>query len=462
MSLLKRFRKSEKETKQNEPKAQKEQKEQKEQKTCSRPEPEEIAKVKSYMLGIPLSEDDIIDPQAVVERLKNAEGIDLRTELFEDGKIVIQAGCLGDVYTMEVWPEQFTVPEFYRVQHIFPDMDFEALKTANCVLVTAMEFDDDPQASYHAQLKILDAMLPDKLGVLDDSAEKILSPMWVSLAASSDIHPSPNYIYTVQAVGGEDGQVWLHTHGLNRCGMPELEIIDSNSETYQSHYHIISNAASRLLEEEVPAPKAPLYLGRLSDSVDLVITLVPWEEAVTKYDDKLLGGRNDRENGHNGNTSCIFLYPNEEYFKKGDYRPVMMYDDILADNPLYWLSSSETARMKALAAERLPYMKRAWEDGNVKILIKVGLQVDEAYRTEYNDKEHIWFELLKLCDDGAHFEAQLTQEPYYVDGLHEGSVGEYGFDEITDWLIFAPEFRISPDDVYLIEAFPTSYNNALN
>lgn len=466
MSLLDRFKKSEKKKSQKENSAKPEAAPQAASKTSDQtvkaPQEGEPQKARSYMLAIPLNEEDIMDPEKVLGRLSASEGIQLRTGFFEDGKIVVQADCLGDTYTLQAWPESFSVPEFYRVQHIFPDMDFEALKAAETVLVTSMEFGEDPQASYHAQLKLLDIMVPDKLGVLDDSSEKILSPMWVSLAASSDIHPSPNYIFTVQAVGGEDGKVWLHTHGLNRCGIPELEIIDSNSEVYQSHYHIIANVASRILEEGAPAPKQPLFLGRLSDTVDLVITLVPWQEAVTKYDKKLLGGKEDRKQGHDGNSCCIFLYPSEEHYKKGDYRPVMMYDEILADNPLYYLTNQETARMKALAAERISYMKRAWEAGNVQILIKVGLQVDEKYRSEYNDKEHIWFELLELCPGGASFRGRLTQPPYFVDDLHEGDEREYEFDQITDWLIFAPEYRISPDDVYLMEAFPTSYNDALN
>ena len=442
------------------------------------PPGQEPVRERSFMLGIPLREADITDPKQVIARLQAVEDIGLRTSFLEDGKIHIQADCLGDTWMMEVWATDFTVPDFYRTQHSFPDVVFEGLKMAEAALVTSMEFGEDPLASYHAQLKLLDAMLPDKLAVLDDSSEKILSPMWVSLAASSDIHPSPNYIFTVQAVGGgedQDGQVWLHTHGLARCGIPDLEIIDSRTGTYNDHYHIIASAASRLLESDAVKPKQPMFLGRLSEDVDLVITLVPWEEAVTHYKEDLLGGKADRKESHNGNTCCIFLYPDEEHFKRGEYRPVSIYDDLLADNPLYMLSNRETARMKALAAERLSYVKRAWEEGlgnasggaesgkgkaDLVVLVKIGLQVDEKYRSEDNEKEHIWFQLTRLDEDG--FEAQLTQEPYYIEGLHEGHIGRYTFDQITDWIIFAPEYRISPDDVYLMEAFPESYNDALN
>lgn len=417
-------------------------------------------KERSFMLGIPLNEEDITDPDLVVERLKAAEGIQVRTDLLEDGKIMIQADCLGDTYMMEVWAEEFAIPEFYRVQHFFPDVDFEAIRTAKVALVTSMEFGDDPLASYHAQLKFIEAMLPDKLAVLDESSEKLLSPLWVTLAANSHIHPSPNYIFTVQAVGGDQEQVWLHTHGLNRCGIPELEILDANTENYQSQYHAIVNAASRLLEMEMPEPKEPLYLGRLSETVDLVVTFVPWEEAVEAYAPDKLGGKLDRRESHNGNSCVIYIYPTYEDYENKNYQSLSLFDEILAENPLYWLSNQETDRMKALALERVEYMKKAFADKDNQILVKVGLVVDPEHRSEENEKEHIWFELLSINDTG--FQASLTQEPYFIEGLHEGAIRDCAYEEITDWLIFAPQARISPDDVYLLEGMPTRFNDELN
>ena len=36
----------------------------------------------------------------------------------------------------------------------------------------------------------------------------------------------------------------------------------------------------------------------------------------------------------------------------------------------------------------------------------------------------------------------------HIKDLHEGFVGEYGPEDVTDWLIYTPGGRISPDDVY--------------
>ena len=62
--------------------------------------------------------------------------------------------------------------------------------------------------------------------------------------------------------------------------------------------------------------------------------------------------------------------------------------------------------------------------------------------------EHIWFELKEKHQDT--FTAELTQEPYYVKDLHEGAVMTFPYGQITDWIIFTPEGRVTPDDVYLL------------
>ena len=85
------------------------------------------------------------------------------------------------------------------------------------------------------------------------------------------------------------------------------------------------------------------------------------------------------------------------------------------------------------ALERLPYFKAAFQDSQNKLLGKIGLLIDEEYRTEDNCREHIWFEILDI--QGDRFKARLTQEPYYVSGVHEGYECEFGPEDLTDWLI---------------------------
>ena len=70
--------------------------------------------------------------------------------------------------------------------------------------------------------------------------------------------------------------MWLHTHGLNRCGLYELEILKSDKENYNNHYYLISTLASHLLDKDdrTPEPGAGVYIGMLNDRLPIVATYV--------------------------------------------------------------------------------------------------------------------------------------------------------------------------------------------
>lgn len=405
-------------------------------------------KTKSCMIAIPKCEEDLRDIEGIMNRISNDATIKLLAHDFHEGmKLTLEVNEAE--YTVIMAPVDIELSQMYRIQHFFPDIDIDTIQKAELGLVVDMEFGEDALASYHDQLKIMNALMPDAVAILDASSEKILSGKWVKLAAESKVPPAPRYLYTVQAVSGDDDCVWLHSHGLNRCGIPELEVLNSTIDTYQSHYNIIETMAGRLLELEEPLEMGePLYLARVTEDIPMFVTLVPWQEAVEHYPDDMLGGKCDREDDHNENTCGIFVFASPEDIENGEYSPVSIFDEFLQDNPLYMISNKETDRMRNLAAERLNYMLEAAKNDENTIILKIGLEVDEEFRKDGNDWEHIWFELLEV-EDGA-VRCRLTQEPYFVKNMHEGSEGTYTFDRITDWLIFTKERRITPDDVYIM------------
>ena len=402
------------------------------------------------MLAVPADADILDDLPQMIKRVKMAQDFQILFSDVEDGILMLDVYYREEKYRVQVYPMEFSLPSFYRCQHIFPDVDVDRLESAGLGLAVVMNFGSDPLESYHLQLKLCNALIPELLAVIDDSSEKILSGYWVALAAASMVPPAPRYVFTAQAVAGEDETVWLHTHGLNRCGLTELEVLNSTKETYQEHYNVMETLAKRLLEAgESPEPGEPLYLARLSENTAVVATLVPWRRALKICGDDILGGLADRQEGHNGNTSAIFVYPSPDDYENKNYAPLSVYDDILANNPVYLFSLAETERMKALASERVSYLYRGFSDKRNHVLVKLGLTIDEEYRTEDNNKEHIWFELLGR--EEGQLNVRLTQEPYYIKDLHEGDEGKYPVSDMTDWIIYTPDGIITPDDVYIMD-----------
>ena len=156
-----------------------------------------------------------------------------------------------------------------------------------------------------------------------------------------------------------------------------------------------------------------------------------------------------KEHLQNLNTQIMELEQSPDDMDNKKYSHLSVYDNLLDKNPMFMFTNEETDRLRTLALERVSYMKKAFENGAKAVLLKVGLKVDEEHRTETNQREHIWFELKSVAEDT--FTAKLTQEPYMVSGMHEGDMGTYPYEDITDWLIFTEENRISPDDIYLLE-----------
>lgn len=405
-------------------------------------------KTESCMIAIPKCKEDLKDIEGIMNRISSDSEIKLLAQEYDEGmKLTLEVNEAE--YTVLMAPADIELSQMYRIQHFFPDIDIDTVQKAGYGLEVDMEFGEDSLASYHAQLKIVTALMPDAVAILDASSEKILSGKWAKLAAESKVPPAPRYIYTVQAVSDEEDRVWLHSHGLNRCGIPELEILNSTKDTYQSHYNIIETMAGRLFELEEPLEMGePFYLARVTEEIPMFTTIVPWQEAVEHYPEDMLGGKLDREKSHNEDTCGIFVYASPEDLENRKYSPVSVFDEFLQDNPMYMISNKETDRMRNLAAERMNYMLDAAKNEENVIILKIGLEMDEEFREDDTELEHIWFELLEVKDGKVR--CKLTQEPYFVKNMHEGSEGIYTLDKITDWLIYTKERRISPDDVYLM------------
>lgn len=411
-------------------------------------QPKKLDREISYMIAVPENEEDLESFERLVERLGKSKRIKLEdSKTGDDLRLKIAVDDFE--YIAIITKVSLKIPEMFSVQHFFRDIDVEEIQRRQEGLMVEMLFNDYIPESYHNQLKLISEMLDGCLAVLDVSSEKILSGRWVELAAQSNVPPSPRYIFTVQAVSNETDDIWLHSHGLARCGLPELEILNSSKNTCNDHYNIIETMAKRMIERTEPLKeKEPIYIAMVTNDIPLMATMVNWKEALKKYPSGIIGSMTERKDGHNTNTNAIFCYLSPEDMKKKKYSKVSVLDEYLTENPIFMLSNQETERMKSLAAERMEYMLKMFGRENITILVKVGLEVDDEFKEEGNTFEHIWFVLKEKHDDT--FTAELTQEPYYVKSLHEGIIMDISYNQITDWIIFSQDGKVTPDDVYLL------------
>lgn len=413
--------------------------------------PLEYWEEKSYMMAIP--RDGSSDPpEGMFERIAAIKGLTLKAKSLpvreQPGRVIFDYD--GEEYEAGYFVGGFQWSEMLGMgSYFFSEEELEGLKKAEKGLTLFMDFHEDCKKSFHLQLKLLVAAVPELLGIVDESAEKMISAKWAAMAAASSVPPGPEDIYIVQAVSDKRGEVWLHTHGLCRCGITELEILQSDHENYNNHYQLLSAFASFLMDKGrtfVPG-KSSQYIGVLTNGQPIVATCVPWTAAIKEYKKLILGGANDRQNGHNSKTSPIFLYQSEEDEAAGKLSKVSEYNLAWGDNPMFFISNEETARMRTLARERFHFVREKAEDPGCRTIIKIGLLRDDN-DGDLNELEHIWFELISFERD--RFRAKLIQEPYAVAGMHAGDERSYTIDDVTDWIIYTPDFAVTPGKAYLL------------
>lgn len=417
----------------------------------------------SYMLA--LAPENYTITEDIFANIKAIDGIEIKEKIMpsEDlpGKLVIsyedtdfEVGFyIGDFYTEEMYQ--------WQLQY-FTEEEKEQILKENKALNVYMKFNGNPKKCYHLQLKLVYAMIPEMVALCDESAERMLNKKWVELAVKSNVLPSPTSLYTVQAVYDEN-EVWLHTHGLCRCNLHEIEFLGSNKDDSRTHYDLISNYACRLLDENNPVEEddgnqngeETIHLGVFYDDEPIVATSKKWINALKYYPKDILGGIEDREDSHNSKTNILFLYGSEEEFNKNYLRKPSEFTKKLENNPLYYISTEETVRMSSLARERFSYVERMLkekQDGkeDIVVIVKLGLEtIDEDGNLDSKNREHIWFEALSM--EGDSFKARLTQEPYNIPNLHEGDEGIYSIDYVSDWRIHTENGVITPETVYLLD-----------
>lgn len=408
---------------------------------------------KSYMISLPKDESqDMLE--GIFERISAIQGLTIKAKNLpveseeRPGSIIFEYE--GEEYEAGFFPGEFKWSELLGMRnYYFSQEEITKIKSVSKGLTIFMEFHKDCKKSFHLQLKLVVAMMPDLLAIVDESAEKIINAKWAVMAADSAVIPGPEDIYTVQAVSDKKGEVWLHTHGLLRCGITELEILQSDTKNYDNHYHLLSTFASCLMDNSEPfIPKeSSRYIGLLINRHPIVVTCVSWTEALNEYKKLSLGGINDRKDGHNTKTSPIFVYKSQEDEENKVLSKVSEYNSLLGDNPMFFISNEETERMKTLARERFHFVNEHGLKPDNKTLIKIGLLRDDN-EDDSLELEHIWFELLAF--EGDAFRAKLTQEPYAVEAMHEGDEGVYTVENVTDWIIYTPKYSVTPGTAYLL------------
>ena len=295
---------------------------------------------------------------------------------------------------------------------------------------------------YHLALQVLVALVPDVLAAWDGERLRWMGGHWIRSAAASVAPPPPTTLFTIHAIEGDDC-IWLHTHGLQRCGAIELEILeDTDPATASDLMHLMNAMALWMIDHGPPPAGEPVEVGR-----GMPVAWVPWDDARVRWRPREFETEEDRAE-HGGLRGALVVAGERKRLLRRPaptFGPLARYAPELEADPVFYRSLLETRRMSQLASEHFSVFRRllaehAGQEG-WSFLVKLGYSVDTE--DEGEGREHLWFEAHAF--EGGRLAATLLNEPHMIARMSSGDRDWHAVDQMSDWRITSPDGSFGPD-----------------
>lgn len=388
-----------------------------------------------------------IDYDKILENLNNESSFSNIRLLKSDKKIIGSIDYDGDTYDVKISYVEQNIEEnndnieFLAYTNKICEEEIEKWKKSKFLILLDMNFNNNVDKCYFTQLKILDCINPNYIVLLDISSQKVFSSKWVKMILNDNILPLNTSLFSIHSTYDEEtNEIWFHTHGLNRCGCIELEMIGITEEA-ENNMELLTKIGAKFIEEGTIPRYEEINIG-YSGNTYLTYTWKPWEEAVKMYgekNNKFLGCSDDRDESHSLPSGVLFA------FKDGKVQKPNIYTFLLKNNPVFFYTNKETEKISIISKIRVKYLKEIFRKDKYKnnYLIKVAIKSDGNYNF---DKEHLWFCIKDIEEDNI--KGTLINEPYDVSSMKEGETYLIKEEDITDWNIYTEKGVYTPDDIY--------------
>ena len=354
----------------------------------------------------------------------------------------------GEARVFRLWLEPaLELDDFHFQWAGVREEDEEAARQAPWAVFCECDFGETPLEDFHDQLRLLAAAVPDAVLLLDLSACRTHPGAWLRDAAESEVPPRPESLYCIHLVrpDEQDGPIWLHTHGLLRCGSLELEMLDVPEDAVDPLAGLINALAPIWIEQGPFPPREPCAVGR-----GLALAWLPWPDALKKQRRLSNGGAKDRDESHSV-PSAVLYAPRRRFFGllgTALRNPAVLAEEV-TEGAVHFVSNMESKRMAQLARERLPRLRPLVErfggDEDWLFLLKLGYEVDDGE----GEREHLWFEVHELEEDAV--DATCINTPIAVAALSEGLRGRHELSRLSDWMVLCEHGRFGPDEIVHLE-----------
>lgn len=257
-----------------------------------------------------LSGDSELPSSEEVLRRLAASGLPLTTPIIRERvgmlEIAFQMarpnGRQVSIFLKDAPPFELT-PLVRETLHI--DAESAQLAESRWAVEVDMTYGDMPIQDHDDHLRITAAAATELVALWDPAQHRMRSHAWVQATVGQRGPKGLGSLFVIHSVRDDRDQVWVHTHGLNRCGSIELEVIGVPVTLVDSAARLVNKLAPHFITRPPPAGRP----FRVSPS--LVLTWMPWEEVIDTLQPESGGGREDRDDEHDRPAGVLFAASRE-------------------------------------------------------------------------------------------------------------------------------------------------------
>lgn len=355
----------------------------------------------------------------------------------------------------------------YRNRNLLEDERLEMHQAAQILECLTYLDDDWGQTHVLLQYAVMDAVAGECYALQDIVASQFLSGTWLAEMAQSLVPPSPDSYYVIHVITSDDNpnDIWMHTHGLLKFGLPELEALRVRREQISTVQQIIISLANCLLDnEEIWQTNEAFTIAQTEQQI-IDVRLMAWQDALKSdalapmkkgfFKQKAIpfsGDLSEREEGdiHTEPSMVILADVNGKIINFSEL------GDLLNEEKNHMMSmmpTSETMRMFYQAEEKLPLFtsclkRHPPEQGQWGYMMKIRC---ESPSTEA--AEHMWFTVHSI--DGNNVTATLENAPFNIPEMQAGERYTLPLENAVDWQIYSTplQARIAPNDAYRLRRY---------
>ncbi len=427
----------------------------------------------SYMMGIPfqLSSENVKTKMSqlgksdshtflnlvldeVITNFKEKNEFKVLSEtILEDTKRELVISYFGKKFPVKLYFKDYLVNMYSQKTYL----STEELKTLedSIGVVCEVVFTSNIKSSYLFQLKLVNSMFKDICALVDCTTNSLFSGKWLNSMATSTVSPSLTHIYNLIIEHDEEGNVWIHTRGLRRCNLYEIELLNLNGENYQYCSLVLPYLISNLVENKSQPEKEPILIG---DKISL--WLEKTQDSLSNFN-KIIGVRPKDRKKLDEFYMTAYAYINNSKKEISELLPLL-------ENPDFLENLIEKERISIMAKEFFDFFIKVVEKQEVALTlkkyiknlknpdpqifegrIKATFPIDEDYMTQNRRWETLWFKFVSTTNSRT-IKGELLDDAKYIDELSKGDIVEFGFEIINDWIIFSEIGELTPENLYLL------------